>query len=145
MIRKTLLVILLVIVSSLAFGADEKTAVEATERAWAKAVVGNDYPALERILADDLYYSHSNFLEDTKRTYIDNLKSGKARYYVLDIQKLQVRMIDDRTALVGAVSEYQTKAADGSRQTSILKTLHVFRKNDGQWQLTAHQSAKKPE
>ena len=145
MIRKTVLITLLVVLCSLAFGADEKAAVEAAERAWAKAVVGNDYAALEKILADDLYYSHSNFLEDTKRAYIDNLKSGKARYYVLDIQQLKVRMIDDRTALVGAVSEYQTKAADGSRQTSILKTLHVFRKNDGQWQLTAHQSARKPE
>ena len=145
MITKTVLITLAIILSSLAFGADEKAAVEATERAWAKAVVSNDFPALEKILADDLYYSHSNFLEDTKRTYIDNLKSGKARYYVLDIQKLNVRMIDDRTALVGAVAEYQTKAADGSRHTSILKTLHVFRKNDGQWQLTAHQSARKPE
>ena len=144
MIRRIVLIVLFITLSTVAFAADEKAAVEAAERAWAKAVVGNDYPALEKILADDLYYSHSNFVEDTKRSYIDNLKSGKARYYVLDIETLKVRMIDDRTALVGAVSEYQTKAPDGSRQTSILKTLHVFRKNGGLWQLTAHQSARKP-
>jgi len=144
MIRRIVLIVLFITLSTVAFAADEKAAVEAAERAWAKAVVGNDYPALEKILADDLYYSHSNFVEDTKRSYIDNLKSGKARYYVLDIETLKVRMIDDRTALVGAVAEYQTKAPDGNRQTSILKTLHVFRKNDGLWQLTAHQSARKP-
>lgn len=144
MIRRIVLICLLITLSTVAFAADEKAAVEAAERAWAKAVVGNDYPALEKILADDLYYSHSNFLEDTKRDYIDNLKSGKARYYVLDIEKLKAWIIDDRTALVGAVAEYQTKAPDGSRQTSILKTLHVYRKNDGVWQLTAHQSARKP-
>jgi ketosteroid isomerase-like protein len=144
MIRRIALILLLITFSTAALAADEKAAVEAAERAWAKAVVGNDYPSLEKILADDLYYSHSNFLEDTKRDYIDKLKSGKARYYVLDIEKLKVWIIDDRTALVGAVAEYQTKAPDGSRQTSILKTLHVFRKNDGVWQLTAHQSARKP-
>ena len=144
MIRRIVLIVLFITFSTVAFAGDEKATVEAAERAWAKAVVGNDYSALEKILADDLYYSHSNFLEDTKRSYIDKLKSGKARYYVLDIEKLKVRMIDDRTALVGAVAEYQTKAPDGSRQTSILKTLHVFRKNDGLWQLTAHQSARKP-
>ena len=144
MIRRIVLILLLITLSTVVFAADEKAAVEAAERAWAKAVVGNDYPTLEKILADDLYYSHSNFLEDTKRDYIDKLKSGKARYYVLDIEKLHVRIIDDRTALVGAVSEYQTKSPDGSRQTSILKTLHVYRKNDGVWQLTAHQSARKP-
>lgn len=136
---------LLILVCVNGTAADEKAAVEAAERAWAKAVVGNDFPALEQILADDLYYSHSNFVEDTKRSFIDNLKTGKARYYVLDIEQLNVRIVDDRTALVGAVAEYQTKAPDGSRQTAILKTLHVYRKNDGQWQLLAHQSARKPE
>ena len=125
--------------------AGEEAAVEAAERAWAQAMENNDFETLERVLAHDLYYSHSNFLEDNKRAYIDNLKSGKARYYVLDIQSLEVMLLDEKTALTKAVAEYQTKAPDGSRQTSILKTLHVFRKNNGQWQMVAHQSAKKPE
>jgi ketosteroid isomerase-like protein len=145
MIRKTIpfaLVVLAVVSSALA---GEEAAVEAAERAWAKAMEENDFETLERVLADDLYYSHSNFIEDTKRSYIDNLKSGKARYYVLDIQSLKVQQLDDKTALTMAVAEYQTKAPDGSRQTSILKTLHVYRKNQGQWQMTAHQSARKPD
>ena len=77
--------------------------------------------------------------------YSQNLRSGKSRYYVLDIQSLRVQLLDDNTALTMAVAEYQTKAPDGSRQTSVLKTLHIYRKNNGQWQMTAHQSAKKPE
>lgn len=145
MIKRAFIYLVLVAFSGNVLGAGEEGAVEAAERAWAKAMMENDFPKLEEILADDLYYSHSNFAEDTKRSYIDNLKSGKARYWVLDIQSLNVRMLDARTALVSAVAEYQTKAPDGSRQTSILKTLHVYRKNDGRWQLTAHQSARKPE
>ena len=125
-------------------GADPASEVETAERAWAKAVVDNDFAALETLLADDLYYSHSNFAVDTKRTYIDALKSGKARYYAVDLDSIEVRLIDDRTALAMSVGNYETRAADGSRQAATLKTLHVFRKNDGRWQLVAHQSARKP-
>ncbi|UCF36584.1 MAG: nuclear transport factor 2 family protein [Acidobacteriota bacterium] len=125
--------------------AGEEAAVEAAERACAKAVVENDFDALEKLFDDDLYYSHSNFVEDTKRTFIDNLKTGKARYYALDIQTTKAEIIDEETALASTVAIYETKAPDGSRQKATLKTLHVFRKNNGQWQLRAHQSARKPE
>jgi uncharacterized protein (TIGR02246 family) len=145
MIQKTGFFILVVLTLTPFLAAGEEAAVEAAERAWAKAMEENDFNTLEKVLADDLYYSHSNFLEDTKRSYIDNLKTGKARYYVLDIQSIDVQVLDDKTALSMAVAEYQTKSPDGSRQTSILKTLHVYRKNNGQWQMMAHQSAKKPD
>jgi uncharacterized protein (TIGR02246 family) len=124
--------------------ADAAGEVETAEQAWAKAVVENDLAALETLLADDLYYSHSNFAVDTKRSYIDALKSGKARYYAIDLDSTEVRLVDDRTALAMSVGHYETRAADGSRQAATLKTLHVFRKNDGRWQLIAHQSARKP-
>jgi len=145
MIHKTISFVFAVLMFMPFLVAGEEASVEAVERAWAKAMEENDFETLERLLADDLYYSHSNFLEDSKRSYIDNLKSGKARYYVLDIQSLRVQLLDDITALAMAVAEYQTKAPDGSRQKSILKTLHVYRKNNGQWQMTAHQSARKPD
>ena len=145
MIKRTVLFTLAVLISMPILLAGEEDAVAAAERAWAQAMEDNDFATLEKVLADDLYYSHSNFLEDTKREYIDNLKTGKARYYVLDIQSLEVMLLDEKTALTKAVAEYQTKSPDGSRQTSILKTLHVFRKNNGEWQMVAHQSAKKPE
>src|SRR5262245_52458015 len=37
----------------------------------------NDFAALERLLADDLVYTHSSAAVDTKAGYIDALKSGK--------------------------------------------------------------------
>jgi ketosteroid isomerase-like protein len=145
MIKKTCFCLLLLSHFIPCLAAGEEAVVEATERAWARAMEENDFNTLEKVLADNLYYSHSNFLVDTKRSYIDNLKTGKARYWVLDIQSLEVRILDDKTALTMAVAEYQTKAPDGTRQKHILKTLHVYRKNQGQWQMTAHQSARKPE
>lgn len=119
--------------------------IKAAEKAWAEAVTSNDFAALEQILAEDLFYSHSNFAEDSKRSFIDNLKSGKARYFAIEVESTKVRMIDPQTALAISVARYETQTEGEDRQETTLKTLHVFRKNDGRWQLTAHQSARGPE
>jgi ketosteroid isomerase-like protein len=138
-------IVLTLLLTGLIMAQPNTAAIVDAERTWAKAVVENDFETLERVLADDLYYSHSNFLEDTKRSYIDKLKSGEARYYVLDIESTKVQLVDEKTALAMSVAVYETKGTDGERHKATLKTLHVFRKNDGHWQLTAHQSARKPE
>lgn len=143
--KRLLLPLILGFTCSFLAASAEEAAVEAAERTWAKAVVENDFATLEEVLADDLYYSHSNFLEDTKRSYIDSLKSGKARYYAVDLETTKVRIVDERTALAMSVAEYETKTPDGGRQRMTLKTLHVFRKNEGRWQLLAHQSARRPQ
>jgi len=143
--KKTLLFVAVLFAASVVVLAQDEAAVRKAEADWAKAVVANDFDTLESIFADDLYYSHSDFHVDTKRSYIDALKSGKARYYAVDAESTRIQVLDDRTALAMTVAVYVTKAADGSRQTAQLKTLHVFRKNNGRWQLTAHQSARKPD
>ena len=124
--------------------ADEK-AVEAAERAWGSGVVKNDFAALEKVLADDLTYRHSNGLVDTKRSYIDGLKSGKSRYYTVDFSEIKVKPIDEKTALAFSKAKFITKGPDGSKQEMVLMTLHVFRKNAAGWQLVAHQSARMPQ
>ena len=133
----------MLLATGMAVAADEK-AVEAAERAWGTAVVANDFAGLEKVLADNLTYRHSNGLVDTKKSYIDALKSGKARYYTVDFSEIQVKPVDDKTALAFSKAKFVTKAADGSKQEMVLMTLHVFRKNAAGWQLMAHQSARMP-
>ncbi len=123
--------------------ADEK-AVEAAERAWASGVTGKNYPVLEKVLADDLIYSHSNGLVDDKRAYIDALKTGKAEYYQIKYESIRVKMVDANTAMAFCRAHFQTKAADGGKQEMVLALLHVFRKKGADWQLVGHQSARMP-
>lgn len=123
--------------------ADEK-AVEAAERAWGAGVVAKNYPVLERVLADDLIYSHSNGLVDTKRSYIDALKTGSAEYYKVDYESIRVKMLDATTAMAFCRAFFQTKAADGGKQDMTLALLHVFKKKGNDWQLVGHQSARMP-
>ncbi len=134
--------LVLTLAAGLAF-ADEK-AVEAAERAWAAGVTGKNYPVLEKVLANDLIYSHSNGLVDTKKSYIDALKTGKAEYYQINYESIRVKMLDANTAMAFCRAFFQTKAADGSKQEMVLAFLHVFRKNGNDWQLVGHQSARMP-
>ena len=45
-----------------------------------KAMVSADRPVLEELLADDLIYTHSNAVIDTKQSYIDGILGGKWAY-----------------------------------------------------------------
>lgn len=119
--------------------------VEKAERAWAAGIMKNDFASLEKVLADDLTYRHSNGAIDTKRSYIDNLKAGKSRYFTAELSEVTVKVIDEKTALAFSKGLYITLSATGTKQEMTLMTLHVFRKNAQGWQMVAHQSARMPQ
>ena len=82
-----------------AFCADEAKAVEEAERGWATGVAKNDFALLEKVLADDLTYTHSTGAVDTKATYIGNLKSGKSRYLSVEYEQLKVQVLSKDAAI----------------------------------------------
>jgi uncharacterized protein (TIGR02246 family) len=137
-IRITLLIALF---ACAACAASEAAAVEAAERAWGAAVVKNDFAALEKVMSDELYYSHSSGVVDTKRSYIDNLKSGKARYTQVEYDEIKVAVLSPDIA-IAAIRARVTTINDGKPNPMKMALLHVFQKKGGQWQLRAHQSAR---
>ena len=44
------------------------------------AMCGGDFAALEAMLHDELLYTHSSGLTDTKATWLASLRSGKTNY-----------------------------------------------------------------
>ena len=133
------LVALAAVLAVFALGAaDEKKAVEEAERAWAAGITKNDFALLEKVLADDLHYSHSTGSVDTKASYIGNLRSGKMRYNSLEYDSLDVRILAPGVAMTTCRTRLNT-ASDGAIKLAL---LHVFRKKGNQWQLVAHQSAR---
>ena len=142
MLKRILLVLLVAALSASA--ADLAAEVEKAERDWGKAMMDNDFAALDKLMSDDLTYRHSNGLVDTKKSYIDALKSGKARYYMINFSEVTVKPVDKTTALAFSTGTYVTKTPDGNKQEMKLWTLHVFHKGAKGWQLLAHQSARPP-
>ncbi|MGQ9916938.1 MAG: nuclear transport factor 2 family protein [Bryobacteraceae bacterium] len=124
-------------------GADETKAVEEAERGWARGVTANDFALLEKVLAPDLVYTHSNGAVDSRDSYIGKLKSGASRYLKVDYSELKVRQLTPDIAVTHCRTVIVT-LQQGRENSDRLALLHVFKKNGRQWQMVAHQSAKLP-
>jgi len=124
-----------------ALWADSAKDVEAAERAWAKGVTTNDLALLGKVMGDDLTYTHSTGATDTKASYIDKLKTGKAHYFKVEYDQLKVEVLTADTAITIDRAQFVT-LKDGKQDPAHLSFLHVWVKRQGQWQLVAHQSAK---
>ncbi len=135
---------ILFLCAAAAWGADEMKAVEEAERGWARGVTTNDFALLEKVLAPDLVYTHSNGMVDSRYSYIGNLKSGKSRYLKVEYSELKVRMLTRDIATANCRALVVT-LQQGKETPMNLALLHVFKKNRGQWQMVAHQSARLPQ
>jgi ketosteroid isomerase-like protein len=121
----------------------EQDAVLAAEKGWSTGVSTPDYALLDKFLADDLTYTHSSGASDTKASYIDKLKTGKARYFRADYEaEPRVQILSHDTALTFGRVKVVTLGPNNTQTPATLAFLHVFVKRHGQWQLVAHQSAK---
>jgi len=122
---------------------DAVKAIEAAEHEWSTGVTTNNIALLEKVLADDLVYTHSTGDVDTKTSYIDKLKSGKAKYVSVVYDELKPRELSKDTAITICRAQVVTMS-DGKPNPAHLSFLHVFVKKGKQWQLVAHQSARLP-
>ncbi|MBI2689484.1 MAG: nuclear transport factor 2 family protein [Acidobacteria bacterium] len=129
---------LLVAMPLMAASAEEE--VKTAEHAWLDGITKNDFPKLEKVLADDLFYLHSTGVVDTKASYIGSMKSGKQRYAAGKINDLKVR-IYGTTAVINGDANFEF-ITDGKPGKSHLKYTHVFVKGGKGWQLVSHQSLK---
>ena len=120
--------------------ADPKTAdaVKAADKLWASATVKNDKAALDKVLADDLVYTHSTGDKDGKAAYIENLSNGARKYNKIDHEQMSVRMYGNAAVLDGDI-QIETDQK-GTVAPAHLHIIHVYVYKAGRWQLVAHQS-----
>src|SRR5688572_18206644 len=127
--------LLLILVPALLTAAGPEDAIKQAEREWATAVVKKDYATLERVMADDVAYTHSDGRLDNKVDYIASLKSGKQTYDAAEHQSIDVRMLGKDVALVRARIR-MTAAAGGKPATPAnFSALRVYQLKNGRWQM----------
>ena len=131
---------LLAILSAACLAADPKTveAVKAADKLWASATVKNDKAALDKILADDLAYTHSTGDKDNKAAFIANLSNGVRKYNKIDHEQMSARLYGN-TAVLDADIQIETDQK-GTVAPAHLHIIHVYVYKAGRWQLVAHQS-----
>jgi len=105
--------------------------------------VKGDLVLLERLLAEDLTYTHSSGVVDTKASYLDALKSGKLRYLALNPAETEVKILGEAGAV--AMGRIEMKVVlEGKESTFQARYTSVYVKRHGQWLLVAWESTRIP-
>jgi len=119
---------------------DNESQIRELERQRFQAMQKVDVAALNRILSDDLIYTHANGFEQTKAELIRVLGSGDYKYESISASDIRVRLYGE-TAVVSGRATMKIRRA-GEEQTFQLCYLDVYVKQDGRWQMVAWQSSR---
>ena len=122
--------------------APAEQAVRAAEDARFKAQTTNDFAALERLLGDDLVYTHSSAAVDGKATYIESMRSGAVKYESIEPRDVQVKVYGTTAVITGAGRFKVTSR--GQALDNQLRYTDVWVLRDGRWQMVAWQSTRMP-
>jgi ketosteroid isomerase-like protein len=108
-----------------------------------EAMTKQDVQALDRILADDLSYTHSTARVETKAEFIAALTSGRTKYESIERDDVKVRQYGD-TAVVTGLAKFHVNA-NGNDIKFQTRFPDVYSKRNGVWQMVAWQSTKIPD
>ncbi len=119
----------------------EKEILSLEEKRYA-AMTGGDFGALEALLHDQLLYTHSSGVTDTKASWLESLKSGKTRYKSAKITDQKVRMLGDMALVTG--EGHVEAEINGQPRTIRLIFLNAWTKTPKGWKFVAWQSTPQP-
>lgn len=106
------------------------------------ALVSKDYGYLEKVLAKDLFYCHSNGLIDNKTSFIQSIKEGKLTYQEMNVEELKVR-IYGKTAVITGVCGAKV-LSNGQQLNTRFRFTDVYVKSKSGWQMVSWQSLRVP-
>ena len=110
------------------------------EKARIEALVRNDRAALERILADDLTYTHSSGETETKAEFLARLASGNLKYLSMEHEDVRARTYGNVAVLTGR-SKVRVLLAGQERNFQI-RFINAYAKRSEGWQMVAWQSTR---
>ena len=65
------------------------------------AMVARDFATLEKLVHDELLYTHSSGVTDTKASWLESMKAGKTRYKSASPSDRQVKFFGDVALMRG--------------------------------------------
>ena len=106
------------------------------------AMTGKDWKTLDGLLHEQLLYTHSNGVTDTKAVWMDAMKSGRTVYKSAQQGERKVRLYGD-AALVTGRAQIEAEV-NGQPRTLKLCYLNVWTKAPQGWKFVAWQSTPQP-
>jgi ketosteroid isomerase-like protein len=107
------------------------------------AMAQKDVATLNRLLSDDLVYTHSSARLDTKQSLIGNMESGSTVYTAVEPSDVKAQDLGDTVILTGACRI--SVMAQGRPNSFSVRFTDVYANKGGQWQMVAWQSTRLPE
>src|ERR1700682_4539381 len=111
------------------------------EQSRVEALVNSDVPRLEKLLGDDLTYTHSTGIKESKAEFIHRIPSGDLKYASIQHDnEVSVRLYGDTGVLTGT-SRVKVRAR-GQTLNLHIRFTEVWVKRGGSWQLAAWQATR---
>ena len=107
------------------------------------AMAQKDTTTLNRLLSDDLIYTHSSARLDTKRSLIGNMESGSTVYTAVEPSDVKAQDLGDAVVLTGACRI--SVMSQGRPNSFSVRFTDVYANKGGQWQMVTWQSTRLPE
>jgi ketosteroid isomerase-like protein len=113
-----------------------------TDRRRIEAMVAADDEGLECYFTEDLVYTHTNGVADTKATLIDKIRTGFYDYTGIETDEILVRAIGDRTAVLTGRAVLGVQTSDGKKIDVPIRFTSVYVKDGASWKMAAWQSTR---
>lgn len=128
--------------SAAAAGDAEQKAVLAAHEQRLALTIAADVKGLQALMTDDLTYTHSNGVVETKAEFLDGLKNGKYLYREITPRDRRVRLHGDSAIVSGPA---HVVIEPGGKRTEIdLYFSEVYVKEGGAWRMALWQSTRLP-
>jgi ketosteroid isomerase-like protein len=121
----------------------EQAVIAAQDRRVALTIAG-DVAGLGAAMSDDLSWTHSNAVVETKAEFLEAIRSGKYRYKSMTFDERRVRPHGDATAIVSGTCRVQVTS--GGRELDVrLRFTELYVKQASAWKLALWQSTRVPD
>ena len=108
-----------------------------------EAMAKKDIAALNKLISNDLVYTHSSARLDTKKSLIGNMESGSTVYTSVVPSNVKAQDLGDTVVLTG---ECKISVNSGGKANSFgVRFTDVYAKRGGKWQMVTWQSTRTPD
>ncbi len=115
----------------------------AADDARTAALIAADRPALERTLAEQLHYVHSNGLVQDRAAYLGAAIGGAMQYTTITSLQRQARPLADAVVALTGSNHVEVVLDSKPLQATVLYTA-IYVREGGAWKLSVWQSTPAP-
>jgi hypothetical protein len=140
--KKKILLLFLLISGTYSYGQTPEEKVDQLHKRKFLWMTAKNYDSLNWVADETLKFIHSNGWIQTKKDFIDDLKSGKLNYTSIIIHESAVSVYNNQSAVVTGKGTFKGLMPDKSEFSVNLLYAETYVKSKKQWKLVSRQACK---